>query len=83
MLDTIKLGQEMGMDWYGIQKLTPLPSTEIYSQMVDEGLIEENSLNLVVSWFSIVKEGHNTRTLSTTPSDSIIWAMPTWPKFFP
>tara|TARA_B100000686_G_scaffold114558_1_gene122081 strand:+ start:4093 stop:5964 length:1872 start_codon:yes stop_codon:yes gene_type:complete len=40
MLDTIKLAQEMGSDWNGIQKLTPLPNTKIYDQMIDEGLIQ-------------------------------------------
>jgi len=45
MLDTVKVAQAMGLDWYTVQLLTPLPSTEIYTQMVDEGLIEDGTLN--------------------------------------
>ena len=44
MLDTIKLAQEMGSDWNGIQKLTPLPNTKIYDQMIDEGLIQQGKV---------------------------------------
>ncbi|SVD94466.1 uncharacterized protein METZ01_LOCUS447320, partial [marine metagenome] len=43
--DTISVAKEMTLDWYTIQLLTPLPSTEIYEQMVDFGLIEKDSLN--------------------------------------
>ena len=43
--DTISVAKEMSLDWYTIQLLTPLPSTEIYEQMVDFGLIEKDSLN--------------------------------------
>lgn len=46
ILQTVNVCQEMGLDWNTIQKLTPLPSTEIYEQMVDEGLIEDKSLNM-------------------------------------
>ena len=35
----------MALDWYTVQLLTPLPSTKIYDQMVDLGLIESDSLN--------------------------------------
>jgi radical SAM superfamily enzyme YgiQ (UPF0313 family) len=44
MLDTIKMAQEMGSDWNGIQKLTPLPNTKIYDQMIDEGLIQQGKV---------------------------------------
>ena len=44
MLDTVKLAQEMGSDWNGIQKLTPLPNTKIYDQMIDEGLIQKGTI---------------------------------------
>ena len=46
ILQTVDICQEMQLDWHTIQKLTPLPSTEIYEQMVDEGLIQDKSLNL-------------------------------------
>jgi radical SAM superfamily enzyme YgiQ (UPF0313 family) len=44
MLDTINLAQQMGSDWNGIQKLTPLPNTKIYDQMIDEGLISKGKI---------------------------------------
>ena len=44
--DTITVARKMSLDWYTIQLLTPLPSTEIYDQMVDFGLIEQDSLNI-------------------------------------
>jgi radical SAM superfamily enzyme YgiQ (UPF0313 family) len=43
--DTIDLSVEMDLDWYTVQLLTPLPSTAIYNEMVDLGLIEQDSLN--------------------------------------
>jgi len=43
--DTIELSLKMEMDWYTVQLLTPLPSTPIYNEMVEEGYIEQNSLN--------------------------------------
>ena len=43
--DTIRVAIDMGLDWYTVQLLTPLPSTEIYDQMVEEGMIEAGSLN--------------------------------------
>jgi len=62
MLDTINLCREMDFDWNAIQKLTPLPSTEIYDQMVDEGFIEKDSLN-TNSGYSLfsVREGEKQR----------------------
>ena len=36
----------MKLDWYTVQLLTPLPSTEIYNQMIAEGMIKEGSLNI-------------------------------------
>jgi hypothetical protein len=35
----------MDLDWYTVQLLTPLPSTPIYNEMVELGLIEKDSLN--------------------------------------
>ncbi len=43
--DTIRLAVEMDLDWYTVQLLTPLPSTPIYNEMVELGLIEQGSLN--------------------------------------
>ena len=43
--DTIELSLKMEMDWYTVQLLTPLPSTPIYNEMVEEGYIEQDSLN--------------------------------------
>jgi len=45
MRDTVELANAMGLDWYTVQLLTPLPSTEIYTEMVDAGMIEKGSLN--------------------------------------
>lgn len=42
--DTINLGQKMGLDWYGIQLLSPLPNTEIYQTMVQLGLITDHEI---------------------------------------
>jgi len=41
MLETVKMSQEVGLDWYGVQLLSPLPSTEIYDTMVELGLIDD------------------------------------------
>lgn len=45
MKDTIAVAREMDLDWYNMQLLTPLPSTPIYREMVEAGLIEDGSLN--------------------------------------
>lgn len=41
LLDTVNLGLELQLDWYSIQILNPIPSTEIYDNMVDRGLIQD------------------------------------------
>ncbi len=41
LLDTVNLGLELQLDWYSIQILNPLPSTEIYDSMVERGLIQD------------------------------------------
>ena len=41
MMQTVKMAQDVGFDWYGIQLLSPLPSTEIYDVMVELGLIDD------------------------------------------
>ncbi len=38
--DTINLATEMALDWYTVSVLTPLPSTKIYDQMAEIGLID-------------------------------------------
>lgn len=40
--DTISVASEMGLDWYQIQVLQPLPNTPIFDRMVAEGLINPN-----------------------------------------
>ena len=37
--DTVNLALEMGLDWYPIQVLTPMPGTPIFQMMVDQGLL--------------------------------------------
>jgi radical SAM superfamily enzyme YgiQ (UPF0313 family) len=61
ILSTVDLAQAMGADWNGVQKLTPLPSTEIVEQMVDEKLIDDE--NLVKSGYSgfLIREAENQR----------------------
>ena len=38
---TIDLAREMDLDWYTISNLAPLPSTDIYDEMVQDGIIDE------------------------------------------
>jgi radical SAM superfamily enzyme YgiQ (UPF0313 family) len=40
MLDTFNVSKEMGLDWYQIQVLQPLPNTPIFDQMMAEGLVD-------------------------------------------
>ena len=37
--DTVNLSLEMGLDWYPIQVLTPMPGTPIFKMMQDQGLL--------------------------------------------
>ena len=61
ILSTVDLAQAMRADWNGVQKLTPLPSTEIVEQMVDEQLIDDE--NLGKSGYSgfLIREAENQR----------------------
>ena len=43
--DTFDVAKEMGLDWYQIQVLQPLPNTPIYQQMVAEGFITETNFS--------------------------------------
>ena len=38
--DTIRVSLQMGLDWYRIKPLQPLPGTPIYNAMIEQGLIE-------------------------------------------
>lgn len=38
--DTIRVSQQMDLDWYRIKPLQPLPGTPIYNSMIEQGLIE-------------------------------------------
>jgi radical SAM superfamily enzyme YgiQ (UPF0313 family) len=61
--DTITVSTEMGLDWYTVQLLTPLPSTEIYDQMVDSGKAKKDDLNLEGEGFTMfsVRESETQR----------------------
>ncbi len=61
--DTIELAQAMDLDWYTVQLLTPLPSTPIYNEMVELGLIKQGSLNTEGEGFTMfsVRESERQR----------------------
>jgi radical SAM superfamily enzyme YgiQ (UPF0313 family) len=40
MRDTYEVSAEMGLDWYQIQVLQPLPNTPIFDEMVEAGLFD-------------------------------------------
>ena len=63
--DTIKISTEMALDWYTVNLLTPLPSTEIYDQMVMAGKAEKNDLNIEGEGFTFfsVRESERQRSL--------------------
>jgi radical SAM superfamily enzyme YgiQ (UPF0313 family) len=65
VLDTINVSVEMGLDWYTVQLLTPLPSTEIYDQMVEAGKAKKNELNLKGEGFTMfsVRESERQRKI--------------------
>ena len=65
VLDTINVSKKMALDWYTVQLLTPLPSTEIYDQMIDSGKIEKNKLNLDGEGFTMfsVRESERQRKI--------------------
>lgn len=45
---TIDLATKMSLDWFSVQLLTPLPSTELYDHMVAHGLLTAGTLNVGV-----------------------------------
>jgi len=63
ILDTVNVSVEMGLDWYTVQLLTPLPSTEIYDQMVLAGKAKKGDLNLDGEGFTMfsVRESERQR----------------------
>ena len=65
ILDTINISIEMGLDWYTVQLLTPLPSTEIYDQMIWAGKAKKGDLNLEGEGFTMfsVRESERQRKI--------------------
>lgn len=47
MRDTYEVSAEMGLDWYQIQVLQPLPNTPIFDQMLEEGLLDQSEFKEV------------------------------------
>ena len=41
MLDTVKLCHELRFDWGNLQVLNPLPGTEVYGIMIEQGIIQD------------------------------------------
>ena len=39
IMDTVSVAKEMGLDWYNVTILQPLPNTPIFDAMLDQGLI--------------------------------------------
>ena len=65
VLDTIDISKKMALDWYTVQLLTPLPSTDIYDQMVEVGKVEKDKLNLDGEGFTMfsVRESERQRKI--------------------
>jgi len=65
VLDTIDVSKRMALDWYTVQLLTPLPSTEIYDQMANVGKVEKDKLNLEGEGFTMfsVRESERQRKI--------------------
>lgn len=68
--DTVELALAMDLDWYTVQQLTPLPSTAIYDEMIDLGLIEAGSLNTEGEGFTMfsVRESERQRRIERRES---------------
>jgi radical SAM superfamily enzyme YgiQ (UPF0313 family) len=45
--DTIDVAKQMGMDWYRISPLSPLPNTPIYDSMVAQGVVSKGDASEV------------------------------------
>ena len=65
VLDTIDISKKMALDRYTVQLLTPLPSTDIYDQMVEVGKVEKDKLNLDGEGFTMfsVRESERQRKI--------------------
>lgn len=63
--DTIKMAIDAQLDWYTVQLLTPLPSTEIYDQMIAAGKAKKDDLNLDGEGFTMfsVRESEKQRKI--------------------
>ena len=63
--DTINMAIKAELDWYTVQLLTPLPSTEIYDQMVAAGKAKKDDLNLDGEGFTMfsVRESERQRKI--------------------
>ena len=63
--DTIKMAIAAQLDWYTVQLLTPLPSTEIYDEMVAAGKAKKDELNLDGEGFTMfsVRESERQRKI--------------------
>lgn len=63
--DTIKMAISAQLDWYTVQLLTPLPSTEIYDEMVAAGKAKKDELNLDGEGFTMfsVRESERQRKI--------------------
>lgn len=47
LLNTLEVASEMRLDWYLIQILQPLPNTQIFNKMVNDGLIDASKFETV------------------------------------
>ena len=54
---TIDLAKQMALDWYTISVLTPLPSTKIYDQMIELGLINTSKVKSKDSNYGSMQTG--------------------------
>lgn len=61
LMQTATLAHDLNFDWYPIQILNPLPSTEIYDQMVALGLIQDG---LQTSEMALVAGPHGKQYLN-------------------
>ncbi len=61
MKETTDLAINLGFDWYPLQILNPLPSTEIYKTMAEEGLLEDNLQTSTQGWMAGVFQSLNLR----------------------
>jgi radical SAM superfamily enzyme YgiQ (UPF0313 family) len=68
--DTIKLAHEMSLDWYTVSLLSPLPSTKIYDQMVELGLINSEKIESKEINYGSMQTGLQKRRESNLKDDA-------------